>query len=99
MGISSLIIIVSNYQQMKIFRRFSSVAIFFILFFNALAQEKTDYSVISRIKDEAFNHSQVMDILFNLTDVSGPRLSGSSNLKSAQVWAQKQLSDWGMQNS
>jgi len=59
-------------------------------------QEKIDYSIISKIKHEAFNNSQVMKTLFYFTDVSGPRLSGSSNLKGAQLWAQKRLSEWGM---
>ncbi|MFI5222020.1 MAG: M28 family peptidase, partial [Bacteroidia bacterium] len=83
----------------KIFRLSSALFLLF-LFFNAAAQqEKIDYQTISKIKDEAFNRSQVMDILFNLTDVVGPRLSGSTNLKNAQVWAQKKLTEWGMENS
>ena len=60
--------------------------------------EKVDYQILSRIKDEAFNHSKVMSTAFQLTEVVGPRLSGSSNLKNAQLWAQQQLMDWGMQN-
>jgi len=85
---------------MKTIFRLSVVLIFFFLFIKVNAQEeKIDYQVISKIKDEAFNHSQVMDVLFNLTDVSGPRLSGSANLKNAQQWAQKKLADWGMENS
>ena len=31
--------------------------------------------------------------MFNLTDVSGSRLSGSTNLNNAQIWAKKQLTD------
>ena len=62
-------------------------------------QEKVDLVNVSQIKDEAFNRSKVMDILFNLTDVSGPRLTGSVNLKNAQEWARKQLEDWGMVNA
>ncbi|MEO5571990.1 MAG: M20/M25/M40 family metallo-hydrolase [Bacteroidia bacterium] len=61
--------------------------------------EKVDLSIVSKIKDEAFNRSKVMDILFNLSDVSGPRLTGSANLKNAQELARKQLQDWGMVNA
>jgi carboxypeptidase Q len=68
-------------------------------FLHVQAQEKIDYSLISQLKDEEFNRSQVMDILSNLTDVSGPRLTGSSNLKKAQEYAVKQLTDWGMVNT
>ena len=62
-------------------------------------QEKIDLTIISKIKDEAFNRSKVMDILFNLTDVSGPRLTGSVNLKNAQEWARKQLEEYGSVNA
>ncbi|RZK13411.1 MAG: M20/M25/M40 family metallo-hydrolase, partial [Pedobacter sp.] len=40
-----------------------------------------------------------MDIAFNLTDVSGPRLSNSPGLKRAQEWAIKQLTEWGLKNA
>jgi hypothetical protein len=83
---------------MKTLFRLGSVLMLIILFFNASAQEKVDYQIISKIKDEAFNRSQVMQTLFNITDVSGSRLSGSTNLLNAQLWSQKQLKDWGMQN-
>lgn len=62
-------------------------------------EEKVDLSIISRIKEEGFDRSKVMETLFNLTDVSGPRLSGSTNLKNAQDWAIKQLTDWGLSNA
>ena len=70
------------------------------IFYSVNAQpEKVDLSVITKIKDEAFNHSKVMDILFNLTDVSGPRLTGSVNLKNSQTYAIQQLEAWGLVNS
>ena len=85
---------------MKILSRLNSVVVLMCLFLHVSAQsEKIDYQVISKIKDEAFNHSQVMETLFNLTDVAGPRLSGSNNLKNAEQWAKKKLADWGMENS
>src|SRR5258708_3382638 len=43
------------------------------------AAEKVDLSVINRIKTEAFENSKVMDHMFYLTDVNGPRLTGSPN--------------------
>jgi len=81
------------------FRISATIAFVCLCFLKAESQtEKLDYQVISKIKDEAFNHSQVMETMFNLTDVSGPRLSGSVNLKNAEQWAQKKLSEWGMEN-
>ena len=43
----------------------------------ALSEEKVDLAAINRIKTEAFDHSKVMDHAFYLTDVYGPRLTGS----------------------
>ena len=40
--------------------------------------------MITRIRDEGFHHSQVMDTLFHLTDVVGPRLTGSPQLEGGQ---------------
>jgi carboxypeptidase Q len=66
---------------------------------SAFAQNDTpDPTMTAKIREEGMNHSQVMDIAFHLTDVSGPRLSGSPGLKRAQEWAVNQLKTWGMVN-
>ncbi|MBI3665038.1 MAG: M20/M25/M40 family metallo-hydrolase [Acidobacteria bacterium] len=62
------------------------------------AQEKVDLSVVHRIKEEAFLNSRVMDHLFYLTDVYGPRLTGSPGYKAAADWASKQLEAYGLKN-
>ncbi len=59
-----------------------------------LAEEKVDLSAVYRIKTEAFEHSKVMDEAFYLTDVYGPRLTGSPGLKAAAEWAAKQFTEW-----
>src|SRR5581483_9490943 len=63
-----------------------------------LAEEKVDLSVVNRIKAEAFNDSKVMDTMFYLTDVYGPRLTGSPNYKAAGDWAVKRLEEYGLTN-
>ncbi|UKJ06076.1 M20/M25/M40 family metallo-hydrolase [Solitalea lacus] len=66
---------------------------------SAFAQdEKIDFDVIEKIRNEGLNNSQVMDIAFYLTDVSGPRLSNSNGLKNAQNWAIAQFKQWGLLN-
>lgn len=54
---------------------------------------------IERIKDEGLNHSQVMQTLSYLSDVIGPRLTGSPGLLRANNWTKDQLTKWGLQNS
>jgi len=62
-------------------------------------QEKFDQEAINKIKEEGMKHSQVMDILSYLTDVPGPRLTGSPNIRAAQEWAKQKLAAWGLQNA
>jgi len=54
---------------------------------------------IVRIKDEGMNRSQVMNTLSYLSDVIGPRLTGSPNMKRANEWTRDQLTKWGLQNA
>ncbi len=62
------------------------------------AEEKVDLSIIHQIKAEAFQNSKVMDHLFFLTDVYGPRLTGSPGYKAAGDWAVRRLQEYGLVN-
>ena len=53
---------------------------------------------IEKIKDEGMNRSQVMATLSYLSDVIGPRLTASPNMKRANEWTRDQLTKWGLQN-
>ena len=52
-----------------------------------------------RIRREALEHSQILKTLHMLTDVYGPRLTGSPNLKQAGEWAAGQMKTWGLVNT
>ncbi len=54
---------------------------------------------IVRIREEGLKRSQVMQTLSYLTDVIGPRLTGSPNMKRANDWTRDQLAKWGLQNA
>jgi hypothetical protein len=62
------------------------------------ADDKVDLAVVHRIKTEAFQSSHVMDHLFQLTDVNGPRLTGSPGFQTAAEWAEREMKNWGLQN-
>jgi carboxypeptidase Q len=62
------------------------------------AKEKLDYAMIARIKEEGLNRSQIMDHISWLSDVYGPRLTGSPTIKQASDWAQKRFKEWGLVN-
>ena len=60
--------------------------------------EPVDYDAIYKIKEEGFQRSKAMEIASYLTDVYGPRLTGSPNIKEAANWAVTRLRDWGASN-
>ena len=61
--------------------------------------ENLDTSMMTKIRDEGMNHSQVMEIVFNLTDASGPRLMQSPGYFKAANWAKTKLASWGLVNA
>ncbi|MEE2636831.1 MAG: M20/M25/M40 family metallo-hydrolase [Acidobacteriota bacterium] len=65
---------------------------------NIAAQEHIDTEMNWRIRREATTNSQIMSTLHKLTDVYGPRLTGSPNLRAAGEWAIEQLQAWGLTN-
>lgn len=66
----------------------------------AVAQNSDrDEEMIARIRKEGLEHSQILRTMHMLTDVYGPRLTGSPNHKRAAEWARKQMADWGFENA
>ena len=61
-----------------------------------LAQDAADIN--AKIRKEGTENSQIMRTMHFLTDVYGPRLTGSPNLKAAGEWAIKQMTAWGFEN-
>jgi hypothetical protein len=62
-------------------------------------EEKLDLPTISRIREEALQHSQIPETVAYLTDVTGARLTGSPNLKKAEGYAVERLQSWGISNA
>jgi hypothetical protein len=69
-----------------------------LLSFTLLAEEPVNLQIIQKIKLEATENSKVMETLSYLTDVYGPRLTGSPELKESAEWAKKRLNEWGITN-
>ena len=64
----------------------------------AAAQSPIDLGTISRIKEEALTRSRVMEHVGWMSDVYGPRVTGTPNLQRASDWAMKQFTEWGLAN-
>lgn len=64
----------------------------------ALGQDKADLSLVHLIKQEAFDHSEVMDTLAWLTDRYGPRLTVSPEFDEAAEWTMTRMKAWQLAN-
>ena len=62
------------------------------------ATESVDLDALYRIKEEGLQRSKIMETASYLTDVYGPRLTGSPNIREAADWAQQTMRDWGLSN-
>ncbi len=63
-----------------------------------VARETVDTAAIAKIKAEEASNSQVMELLSTLSDVYGPRLTGSPGFERAAEWVEKELRSWGLEN-
>lgn len=64
----------------------------------AYAQENIDLSAVQKIKNSALTESKVMDYALGLSDLNGPRLSGTPGLKNAMEYAKSELIKAGIKN-
>jgi hypothetical protein len=86
---------------MMLRRRAIALSLIFSIFAVPLFAQTSgqDKDIRERIPKEGMEHSQIMKTMHVLTDVYGPRLTGSPNHKGAAEWAVKQMTDWGLQNA
>lgn len=85
-------------------RKHVLVAQLFVLFLaflpgTAFAGDDPDLQVVTAIRQEGFRRSQVMETLSDLTDMIGPRLSGSPSMKKANDWTREKLASIGLVNA
>ncbi len=64
-----------------------------------IAAQNGSGDMLSRIRREAMDRSQIMKTMHMFTDLYGPRLTGSPNHKAAAEWAVKQMTAWGLENA
>src|SRR5580692_8802726 len=77
------------------------VALAFALAWAAAAQTDwlaPDPSIIGKFEVEGSQNSHIMEVMGYLTDVYGPRLTNSPNIREAGEYAVKTLSAWGLAN-
>ena len=67
----------------------------FILPTSLLAQETKPADINAAIRKEGMENSKIMHTLHILTDLYGPRLTGSPNHVNAAKWAAREMVSWG----
>jgi hypothetical protein len=80
-------------------RRTISAALATTFLAAASGEERVDLDMVTRIRQEGFRRSQVMETASELVDGIGPRVTGSPNMKAANEWARKKLESWGLANA
>ena len=61
-----------------------------------VAQESVDLAVVQRIREEGLERSQLPALARHLTEVIGPRLTGSPQMKQANEWTAQMFREWGL---
>ena len=77
------------------------VALALALTWSAAAQTDwpgPDTAAIGKFEEEGLQHSHVMETMSYLSDVYGPRLTNSPNIREAGDYAVKTLGSWGLAN-
>ena len=77
----------------------ASVCILSLAVSTVPAQERVDLDMVTKIRLEGFNRSQVMETASELMDRIGPRLTGSPQMKEANEWTKDRLASWGLANA
>ncbi len=66
---------------------------------SAQTNEPVDLDMVSRIRQEAFHRSQVMETFSHLTETIGPRLTNSPQMAQANAWTLGKFNEWGLANA
>lgn len=79
-------------------RPFAAIALLSVSVCLTSAQPAIDLATIGAIRQEALQRSQVMDHVWWLSEVHGPRVTGTPAFAAASEWAMKRMTEWGLVN-
>jgi len=78
-----------------------TAAFVFVLVFASLGPvwvvaQPGDAQIVSAIRQEGFERSQAMETVSWLSDVFGPRVTGTPSIEAAKDWAAERMRRWGL---
>ena len=65
---------------------------------DAQAREPIDLAMLAKIREEGMQRSRVMEHIIWLSDIYGPRLTGSPTIQQAADWTMAEFRKWGLSN-
>ena len=86
-------------QGGAILKRFTALLCLSVLAVAVFAEERVDFDMVTRIRQEGLRNSKVMETASELMDRIGPRLTGSPQMKVANEWTKAKLAEWGLANA
>jgi len=72
--------------------------LFFLPVLVKAQSDHPDLSMIYKIKQEGLKNSSIEELVFGLTDLTGPRLTCSTGFTKGLEWAKKKMEELGFQN-
>ena len=79
-------------------KTFIALFLFMAFFVNSYSQLTTEENILSEIRNEGFNNSQAMNMISQLTDIYGQRLTGTREYYKAANWISSEMKKIGLQN-
>ncbi len=76
---------------------FIAVIITFLFSFDISPQERIDYQMMQRIREEEFNNSKLPELVSYLCDIYSPRLKYSPQYRQAAQWVLSKLQEFGLE--
>jgi len=70
--------------------------VLFILYPSTVFSQVDDYTDFNKIRNEGLNNSHIHELAIQLTDIIGPRLSGSKGFNNSIRWAEETLNEMGV---
>ncbi|MCC7124923.1 MAG: M20/M25/M40 family metallo-hydrolase [Acidobacteria bacterium] len=77
----------------------SALSLFVLSVITLGAQSASDLVTIGRIRTEAIQRSEAMDHVWWMSEVHGPRATGTPAFEQASQWAMQRFTEWGLKNA
>ena len=75
---------------------YSTIFMGMLLLAGVTLNGQTTSEALARINTQGFQKSEVMEVVSQLSDVYGPRLTGTDQYYAAAEWAKKTMENWGI---